>query len=129
MLVPLAVLAVECLAALLPARPSPDGPRPSCAVLVPAHDEEAGLPATLAALWPQLEAGDRLLVVADNCTDRTAAVARAAGAEVLERRDPDRRGKALRPGRRGRRSSEPGRRTWSSSWTPIAGPARMRSIG
>ena len=41
----------------------------------------------------QLEPGDRLLVVADNCTDHTAAVARAAGAEVLERRDAERRGK------------------------------------
>ena len=95
LLVPLAVLAVECLAALLPARRSPDGPRPGCAVLVPAHDEEAGLGATLAALWPHLEPGDRLLVVADNCTDNTAAVARSAGAEVLERTDITRRGKAF----------------------------------
>ena len=93
LLAPLAVLTVECLAALLPARPSSDGPRPACAVLVPAHDEEAGLPATLAALRFQLEPGDRLLVVADNCSDATAAVARTAGAEVLERHDPNRRGK------------------------------------
>jgi cellulose synthase/poly-beta-1,6-N-acetylglucosamine synthase-like glycosyltransferase len=38
-------------------------------------------------------AGDRILVVADNCTDGTAAAAREAGAEVVERRDADRRGK------------------------------------
>jgi cellulose synthase/poly-beta-1,6-N-acetylglucosamine synthase-like glycosyltransferase len=93
LLTPLAVLGVECLAALLPARRSPDGPRPLVAVLVPAHDEEAGLPATLSSLLGQLESGDRLLVVADNCTDCTAVVARAAGAEVLERRDNTRRGK------------------------------------
>ena len=93
LLVPLVVLTVECLAALLPASGPTEGPRPSCAILVPAHDEEAGVPATLAALWPQLESGDRLLVIADNCTDRTAAVAAAAGAEVLERRDAYRRGK------------------------------------
>ena len=37
--------------------------------------------------------GDRLLVVADNCSDDTAAVARAAGAEVTERSDVERRGK------------------------------------
>jgi cellulose synthase/poly-beta-1,6-N-acetylglucosamine synthase-like glycosyltransferase len=91
--VPLAVLAVECLAALLPARRSPDGPRPTVAVLVPAHDEEAGLPATLTALQSQLDPGDRLLVVADNCTDRTAAAARACRAEVLERHDAARLGK------------------------------------
>src|SRR5580700_7460797 len=93
LLVPLAVLTVECLAALLPVRGPTEGPRPSCAVLVPAHDEEAGLSATLGSVWPQLEPGDRLLVIADNCTDRTATVAAAASAEVLERHDPNRRGK------------------------------------
>ena len=41
----------------------------------------------------QLQPGDRFLVVADNCTDDTPAVARAAGAEVVERIDPVRRGK------------------------------------
>src|SRR6476469_7481059 len=92
LLMPLAVLTVECLAALLPGRRTaytPAGARPLCVVLVPAHDEESGLPPTLAGLRSQLRPGDRLLVVADNCTDRTAAVARAAGAEVVERHDPD----------------------------------------
>jgi hypothetical protein len=37
--------------------------------------------------------GDRILVVADNCTDDTARVAAAAGAEVIERKEPGRRGK------------------------------------
>jgi hypothetical protein len=63
------------------------------AILVPAHDEAAGIAATLATLTPQLRAGDRLLVVADNCSDDTAAVARAAGAEVVERSDAARAGK------------------------------------
>ena len=63
------------------------------AVLIPAHDEAVGIAATLASLRPQLQAGDRLLVVADNCSDDTAAVARAAGAEVVERVDVERRGK------------------------------------
>src|SRR6476469_6442466 len=96
LLAPLAVLTVECLAALLPGRRTEHTPadaRSPCVVLVPAHDEENGLPATLAGLLPLLRPGDRLLVVADNCTDRTAAAARAAGAEVVERHDPDRRGK------------------------------------
>jgi cellulose synthase/poly-beta-1,6-N-acetylglucosamine synthase-like glycosyltransferase len=97
LLVPLAVLTIECLAALLPAATrrerNTDGPRPSCAVLIPALDEEAGLAAVLSSIWPQLEPVDRLLVVADNCADRTAAVARTAGAEVLERHDEIRRGK------------------------------------
>jgi cellulose synthase/poly-beta-1,6-N-acetylglucosamine synthase-like glycosyltransferase len=69
-----------------------DTPRPSLAVLVPAHNEESGIAATLAAVLPQLTPGDRLLVVADNCSDGTAAAARAAGAEVIER-SSTRRGK------------------------------------
>jgi cellulose synthase/poly-beta-1,6-N-acetylglucosamine synthase-like glycosyltransferase len=64
-------------------------------VIVPAHDEAAGIEGVVAGLrkldWPA--EGFRVLVVADNCTDSTAALARAAGAEVLERRDPTRRGK------------------------------------
>lgn len=64
-------------------------------VIVPAHNEAGIIARTVASLrrldWP----ADcfRILVVADNCTDETASVARAAGAEVLERRDTLRRGK------------------------------------
>lgn len=96
------VLAVELWAGLTPrALARPDGPAPHTAVLVPAHDEAAGIAATLARVCPLLPPGARLLVVADNCTDDTAALARAAGAEVTERHDPDRRGKghALAHGR------------------------------
>jgi cellulose synthase/poly-beta-1,6-N-acetylglucosamine synthase-like glycosyltransferase len=71
----------------------PDGARPDVAVIVPAHQEEAGIAGTVNALRAQLRPGDRLLVVADNCTDETAARARDAGAEVIERTDPHRRGK------------------------------------
>src|SRR5205085_6347229 len=67
--------------------------RPRVAVLMPAHNEAAGIAASLATVTPQLVAGDRLLVVADNCVDDTAAVAAAAGAEVVQRRDTTRRGK------------------------------------
>lgn len=67
--------------------------RPSIAVLVPAHNESAGILPTLQAIQARLQAGDRLLVVADNCTDDTAELAAAAGAEVIERHDSARRGK------------------------------------
>lgn len=67
--------------------------RPTFAVLVPAHNEAAMLAQTLAVLRAQTGAQDRLIVVADNCTDDTAAIARAAGAEVIERRDDACRGK------------------------------------
>jgi cellulose synthase/poly-beta-1,6-N-acetylglucosamine synthase-like glycosyltransferase len=66
---------------------------PRVAVLIPAHNEGAGVVPTLADAKSQLRGTDRLLVVADNCDDDTAAVARAEGAEVHERRDPERRGK------------------------------------
>jgi len=69
------------------------GVRPTVAVLVPAHNEGLGLQATLANVSSQLLPGDRLLVIADNCSDDTAAVARAAGAEVVERNDPSKHGK------------------------------------
>jgi cellulose synthase/poly-beta-1,6-N-acetylglucosamine synthase-like glycosyltransferase len=62
-------------------------------VLVPAHNESSIIIATLNSLLPQLQAGDRLLVVADNCADDTAALARAAGAEVIERSSQQQRGK------------------------------------
>jgi glycosyltransferase involved in cell wall biosynthesis len=44
-------------------------------------------------LKKQLKSTDRLIVVADNCSDDTAAVAVEAGAEVLRRDDPSKVGK------------------------------------
>lgn len=63
------------------------------AVLVPAHDEAAGVEETVRHLVSQLGPRDRLVVVADNCSDDTARLAEAAGAEVIERQDAERRGK------------------------------------
>lgn len=65
------------------------------AVLIPAHNESSGIIDTLNSIKPQLKATDRLLVVADNCSDNTAAIALANGAEVIERHDLDRRGKGF----------------------------------
>jgi cellulose synthase/poly-beta-1,6-N-acetylglucosamine synthase-like glycosyltransferase len=67
--------------------------RPRLAVLIPAHDESVGLLPTLSSVVTQLEPFDRLLVVADNCSDDTAAVAAGAGAEVVERLAAGQRGK------------------------------------
>ena len=63
------------------------------AVVMPAHNESSGIAPAIQAVLAQLQAGDRLVVVADNCTDDTASVARLAGAEVIERHDPERKGK------------------------------------
>lgn len=45
-------------------------------VIVPAHNEEHSIGRTLAALLTQTRAPDRIVVVADNCTDNTERVAR-----------------------------------------------------
>jgi glycosyltransferase involved in cell wall biosynthesis len=66
---------------------------PRIAILIPAHDESAGILPTLSDIKQQLLPADRLLVVADNCTDDTALVAQAQGAEVIERHDPAKQGK------------------------------------
>ncbi len=79
LLVPIAVLFIECSAALLPSGAESgvkNVPRPRVAVLVPAHNEASGIGATLETILPQLTAQDRLVVIADNCTDETAAVAK-----------------------------------------------------
>jgi len=52
-------------------------------VLVPAHNEADRIEGTLSALWQQTRRPDRVVVVADNCTDDTAGLALACGAEVL----------------------------------------------
>ena len=96
LLVPVGVLFLECIAALLPRRRpewQANGPRPTVAVLVPAHNEEATVKTVIASVLPQLGRHDRLVVVADNCTDGTAAAAYDAGAIVVERREPHRVGK------------------------------------
>jgi cellulose synthase/poly-beta-1,6-N-acetylglucosamine synthase-like glycosyltransferase len=94
--IPTVVVLVEVVAAiLLPTRaraPQIHG-RPRTAVIVPAHNESAWLLPTLNDVKADLILDDRLVVVADNCTDDTAAVAAAAGAEVVVRNDPQRIGK------------------------------------
>lgn len=53
-------------------------------VLIPAHNEEASLPQTIASLKSQSHRPERIVVVADNCTDATVRLAREAGVEVIE---------------------------------------------
>lgn len=65
-------------------------------VVVPAHDEAEGLAATLEGLTSAAASAAALvLLVADNCTDLTAEIARKAGAQVIERHDLARRGKGF----------------------------------
>ena len=94
-LIPAAVFFVECVASLFLPRAGSLARRSSAraVILIPAHDEGRGVGATIEAVRRQLAPTDAVLVVADNCADDTADRARVAGAEVIERLDPERRGK------------------------------------
>jgi len=95
LLIPVLVLLVQSVMAYAALAVSPilTARRPRIAILVPAHNEEAGIAATVDSLLPQMQDGDRIVVIADNCSDGTADVAWKAGAEVRERNDPTHRGK------------------------------------
>jgi len=96
--VPAAMFSLEVLLSLWPRRKEgsfalPTGAR--VAVLIPAHNEQAVIGATLRTLMPTVPGGGRVVVVADNCSDATAVIARELGAEAIERHDQQRRGKGF----------------------------------
>ena len=62
-------------------------------VLIPAHNEGTGILPTIRDVQAQLGPNDRILVVADNCTDDTAAIVQAAAVKAIVRVDPAHRGK------------------------------------
>jgi cellulose synthase/poly-beta-1,6-N-acetylglucosamine synthase-like glycosyltransferase len=64
-------------------------------VLVPAHNEAAVIAETLVGLKKEVRPGDRIVVIADNCTDETASIARSHGVEVIERTNLVDRGKGF----------------------------------
>lgn len=65
------------------------------AVVVPAHNEAPVIEKTLASLLSIAYPSDRfdVVVVADNCDDQTAEIARSLGVRVYERTDTANRGK------------------------------------
>lgn len=62
-------------------------------VLIPAHNEEVVIDSTLNDLKEKLNNSQNIVVVADNCTDATAEIARSIGVQVIERHEPNLRGK------------------------------------
>jgi cellulose synthase/poly-beta-1,6-N-acetylglucosamine synthase-like glycosyltransferase len=90
-------LALLSAAALPPPRRAPEtaGEGGRIAIVVPAHDEAASIGLTASALSAACAADGAadLWVIADNCSDATAVLAAAAGARVIVRDDPTRRGK------------------------------------
>src|SRR5438270_311212 len=130
---PAAVLLVECVAALWPRRFEGPSASPSAqsrvVVVVPAHNEESAIEETIRGVRSQLDPGDAVLVVADNCSDETAGRARAAGAEVLERTDGALRGKgyALAHGLRHLEASPPDLIVFVDADTRVA-PGAIRAL-
>lgn len=91
-----AYFAVLTVASLAFRERKTDGPvgRLRFLVVVPAHDESTVIGVTLTALRGAMRDGDLLVVVADHCTDDTAAIARVAGAIVVERTGDEPQGRA-----------------------------------
>jgi len=90
-----AFFAVQVMAGL---RRDPAGELPAtgaldAVIVVPACNEGALISDTVKRLKKAGGEKMRLVVVADNCSDQTAELARLAGAQVIERNDPARRGK------------------------------------
>ena len=94
----IALLCYFSLELLLGLRPlsttDKSGKSNSLIVLIPAHNEGVSIAGTVSHL---LDSGfpetARVLVVADNCSDDTARIARDAGAEAIERHHATERGK------------------------------------
>ena len=91
------LFAVAVASMLSRRRPDPTNEEPLSRflILIPAHDEESGIAATVSSCRCSDYPAERfsVLVIADNCTDRTAAVAAEAGARVVERFDSVRKSK------------------------------------
>ena len=84
LLIPASVFFVECAASVF-LRDSTSSPRPagvSLVVLIPAHDEREGIAGTVVDVRTQLEASDRIVVVADNCADDTAEIFHQRAAKI-----------------------------------------------
>lgn len=92
-------LALLTPASLLPrrrARSTETHSRFRLAVVIPAHDEELLIARCVASLRTSAAGtSTRVVVVAHNCSDRTAERARLEGAEVLVYDDPQARGKGF----------------------------------
>ncbi|MDG3003889.1 glycosyltransferase family 2 protein [Paludisphaera mucosa] len=93
----LLMLLLSALAALFASRRTklPASPESRFLIVIPAHDEREGIARTVQSCRAQAYPVElfQVLVIADNCTDETAAIAEAEGAEVVVRNTTDRRTK------------------------------------
>ena len=95
-LIPIVTFSLQCFLSLVSGRKNSFEREslPRLAVLIPSHNEEAIVSGILQDVKSQVQENDRVIVIADNCVDTTAAVARSHGAEAFERFDENDRGKA-----------------------------------
>ncbi len=95
-LIPCVVFFIECFSAFVSSKSQLDLSelqRPKTTVLIPAHNEAEQITEVLEVLKQQITEQDRIIVIADNCHDNTAELARATGVTVLERTNLNDRGK------------------------------------
>ena len=95
--IPVAVFFTQIFMSLLPSNNKSSSTKrtPLTTILIPAHNESTGITQTLLSIKAQSTANVKVLVVADNCNDDTAAVARSHGVEVIERFHETKRGKGF----------------------------------
>ena len=83
LILPVSFLLIQILAAILVTKSASTirSPviRPTIAVLMPAHNESLVIAQTVQSVLMQLSNQDQLLVVADNCSDDTAIIAKNLG--------------------------------------------------
>lgn len=89
-------IVILTVAAYLFHKKRPGSPRTlRLAVVIPAHNEALQIQKTIAHVHAGTYPNEAYVtvVIADNCEDETASLARSAGATVVERNDPENRGK------------------------------------
>lgn len=93
--IPVITFSLQILVAILPGyrKNKVQQSQEKVAILIPAHNEASGIERTLQSIRLQATINTRIVVIADNCTDNTAEVARNAGVEVIERFDEHLKGK------------------------------------
>lgn len=96
-LIPVGVLALQVIFAHIARKSDHIEEDTPCkmAVLIPAHNESSIILKTIGSIKAHTHTGDRVIVIADNCTDDTADVARESGVEVIERHNEHNRGKGF----------------------------------
>jgi cellulose synthase/poly-beta-1,6-N-acetylglucosamine synthase-like glycosyltransferase len=95
--IPVLTFCIQILVAVLPGfrKQNVVSQTASVALLIPAHNESAGISDTLTSIKKAATPNTRIVVIADNCTDSTAEIARSLGAEVAERSHETLRGKGF----------------------------------